>query len=615
MKKEQTNFTFPSWKIGSVRTDQNGADPSYDDFKFLQSAVLGWQQSRKNNYPFAWISNKENKHYVTLSDAIKDLPLNINSLQIRIEVPVDVKDLVKAFAELQPGIDTLDFNLSHLGLNMSTEDLEQVFSAIPKHIKTLNLANNALDAKTGEELAQIIQALPSHINSLNLGSNNLGDKTVEELLQIIKALPSHITSFNLGYNGLGKKLGKELVQIVKALPNSIKSFNLGYSESNLNDSNNSELDRYNSEYELNKYLLQKTMVNKFIQVLGALPNNIVKFDIGGEEYSKLKAVEIEKILESLPNHVRYLEDGIINIIFKKGKELEDIVRAIPKQLTSLNLSNQLIARSNEEIQDMRRPPIEELVQMIKAIPKNIVKLDLSGNELNELSSEELAQLVKALPDHIGSLNLARNNFYKVAAAELAHIFSSISKRVTSLNLSSNGLGVPVVKDLPLILSAIPPGVTHLNLSNNELDQICNHLDQAFRALPKHVSSLNLVGNHLDSFSIKVLEKIANSLPYIKTIKLNYEEIQKMSFEQRKALKSVFNNVEKVIWSDADGHTLQFNTSHTKLVAQRCAQELCSKLNSSPINGGLFYKSNSNEVVDKGLEGKEELQEKAVNGFN
>ncbi|WP_131783989.1 hypothetical protein [Legionella gresilensis] len=567
-------------KLPSLRNLHQISSSKNDNFKFNQYDILSWKQSFLDSRFLAWTNRGD---YETLSDAVKDLSLEITLLNLRIEAPVDVKDLVEALSKLHPGIETLDFNLSSLGLRMSTRELMQVFAAIPKHVTTLSLANNKLGTKTSEELAQILKAIPNHVMSLDLSNNDL------RAGQIIKAFPNHIKTLNLSSNCLGDSL--DLKELIQLLPNSITSLDLSYNN------------------------LGKSLYGIGV-LLACIPSNINTLDISGNNFT-LTANEMEFVLEFLPNHVRNLK-GFINVVSKRGLELAQVISTMPEQLTSLDLSRQLIGYFDPTIEDVYVFSADELVPMVKAIPKNIITLDLSHNQLNEMGSKSLVQMFAALPSHISSLNLSDNGFDKLTATELARIFASIPKQVSSFNLSSNNFGYPGVEDLAQVFAAIPAGVTHLNLSQNEFGRSkyqCKNLDQAFSALPKHVSSLNLAGNKLEMLSVEELEKFAGTLPYIKTIELSYKEIREMSFEQRQALKSVFNNVEKVIWCDEQGSELQFKTGHALLETQRYARELCGKLNSSPSKGGIFYSSSANGVVDKALEGKEEVQQRTVTYLN
>ncbi|MFW2572443.1 hypothetical protein, partial [Legionella sp. 29fVS95] len=194
-------------------------------------------------------------------------------------------------------------------------------------------------------------------------------------------------------------------------------------------------------------------------------------------------------------------------------------------------------------------PAIDLIEPIRNLGAGITELDLAENKLGSKSTEEIIQVLAAIPDRITSLNLSCNGFGEKSIDEIIQILSAIPKTVKHLDFGGNFFDELEKGALARILAAVPHTVTSLSLVGNTFPQDGMELAQAFACLGPNLLTLDLYFTALARFSTEHLRPLKNSLPYVQTIYLEYDEMVTMGPEKVRILNEAFPNAEEIIVLD------------------------------------------------------------------
>ncbi|WP_131781594.1 hypothetical protein [Legionella gresilensis] len=191
-----------------------------------------------------------------------------------------------------------------------------------------------------------------------------------------------------------------------------------------------------------------------------------------------------------------------------------------------------------------------LSKFFNSIPNDTTELKLNGSKLYNKKIDDLIAAFKLIPSSVASLDLSENMLRKMHTDKLLRLITAIPQSITTINLRKNNLWHKSVDDLASVFAAFSPNVKKLILGENQFrDKKTLDLSIAFKALPESVIELNLCKSHLNCLSIKNLNQMKNSLPYIQTVILSQGEIERMTTKQRIALASSFPNLKKIIFLD------------------------------------------------------------------
>lgn len=134
----------------------------------------------------------------------------------------------------------------------------------------------------------------------------------------------------------------------------------------------------------------------------------------------------------------------------------------------------------------------ELSEIFRAIPDNVTTLNLSGQSL--FDTHGLNDAIAAIPAHITTLNLQNNCLFRKRDYELKPIFGAIPQNVTTLDISKNEMPEVPSDRITAILETIPATVTI-----RHQDKTIHEILDAY--LDKRIQYKGYNGNPLEYFSI------------------------------------------------------------------------------------------------------------------
>jgi len=205
-----------------------------------------------------------------------------------------------------------------------------------------------------------------------------------------------------------------------------------------------------------------------------IPEHVTKVTLEAIGLYNLGIVRLKKLMKKFSRHVTYLhiQDDYLSFYYPPH-ELASAISNLKGTLIHLNLSENNLGFFN--IQNA-----EGIAPILKAIPKNVNSLDLSNNNL--AVTAEAAELVianfKTIPSHVESLKISNNFFESWGANFLSRLLHSIPKTVTQLDFSDQ----QNLSDL--LLESIPLHVTKLKLFNTPLQTLAT-------PLPAHINTVYL----------------------------------------------------------------------------------------------------------------------------
>lgn len=206
-----------------------------------------------NNVQWLAMTGLDKKTSQELAQILSSIPTSISSLNLTESNfgNQSVSYLKEVLAAIPLNISMLCLGENGLGSGKNSSELIEIFTAIPSHVKKVNLRNNNLDNINNDNLIRILAAIPYHVTSLDL-SGNFSNKKGEDLAKIFGAIPSHVKTLRLGTD-FYQKTNKELVKVFSAIPSHIKV-----------DSDNPEiLKKYNINFILDSYIEKRKEVKDF----------------------------------------------------------------------------------------------------------------------------------------------------------------------------------------------------------------------------------------------------------------------------------------------------------------------------------------------------------------
>jgi hypothetical protein len=121
-------------------------------------------------------------------------------------------------------ITSLDLSKNSLG-RKAFEGFSTICAALPRHLKYLNLGDNALVSKSVDKVAEGFQGLPD-LDALNLSSNSFYKIKGESLAKLLGSCPESTNGLDLSENDLYRMSGSELGKGLTGLKKGVASVNL-----------------------------------------------------------------------------------------------------------------------------------------------------------------------------------------------------------------------------------------------------------------------------------------------------------------------------------------------------------------------------------------------------
>ena len=392
---------------------------------------------------------------------------------------------------IPPTVTSLILSGNLLGQKTCTE-LRVVFDAIPPTLKHLDLSGNGFNKhKSTEELTQIFRALPRSLYSLVLGCHKLGEIPTADLLKILTGLPRNLESLDLGYHLLMHKNAGECIHkntmecilILQALPPNLTALNL--SGNGLGVRRKEDL----------------------LEIFKRLPPHLTDLDLSGNALGFKSADELAEIFRmEVFKKLRWLNVANNDLFIKNPVECQQTLGAFPRQLESLKLQGNWFSLGFKYSFD----------SIFGKLPPGLAHLNLSGMGLGLLKPEKLVEILQSMPPELTSLDLGFNELFKRGMAERdMAVLNAIPKGLKSIDLSGNGY-----LQIPEILSAIPQSLTSFCMSIEDFVECTLHeLLVAFKKLPATITIRE--SNYTTTPSNFLLDLIITG-PKIQTLLDGYE---------------------------------------------------------------------------------------------
>ncbi len=257
-----------------------------------------------------------------------------------------------------------------------------------------------------------------------------------------------------------------------------------------------------------------------------LPKNMQSISFGTTKLDLSNALgnkttdEIIEILHAIPEDIIALDLSGLELGMRNPAELIQILKAIPSWVTSVNLSKNKLNLFTKD----------ELILILDAFHANLAFLDLELNNLGKKSATDLSGILAILAQRnkLTALSLRANNLcFRKDTFELIFAVKeglSVLGNITDLNLSNNGLGIIDTSKLVQAITCFSGHLTSLNLGWNGLNQKSNdgNLIEILKAIPRNITSLNLEANCFGGIETNVLISIMKNIP---------EHIISLSFSQ------------------------------------------------------------------------------------
>lgn len=235
--------------------------------------------------------------------------------------------------------------------------LSQINELSPE-ITCLNLQQNDFSQYSMNVNNVIFSAIPAHVRHLNLSHCRL--EHLSHLDDFLACLPPHLDSLDLSWNGLSYLTAKA----VSKLPVQLTQLNLSLNE-------------FNACFEFHLF-------DSLLKMLSALPKNLRSFDFSGNNLSDFGCWQsIFQILAAMPGSLQSLDLSSNGLSYFRN-EMRDIFSALPKSLHTLVLAGNgfsskifLSADAKEFTQAIRNNDME-LQMLLKAIPSHVKHLKLQS---------------------------------------------------------------------------------------------------------------------------------------------------------------------------------------------------------------------------------------------
>lgn len=241
---------------------------------------------------------------------------------------VNGDELIRSIFRINKNTKHLDMGWNNFGKRSSNE-LQAALTNLNDQIKFLTLRGNNLGKKTGEDTALVFSSL-RHVTHVDLSFNDLN--TQKDLAVGLNGFASTpVNSLDLGSNNLGRYDNKQLNNAF-AILKWLKSLNISYN--NLDMKSEQELENLCQAFSnsLEHLDISNNNLGSKIKVIRKLPKNITSLNISDNDIAQLAVEEVNNLKDSL-THLQTLYisvDEFNNMTPKQKKAWEPILSSINK---------------------------------------------------------------------------------------------------------------------------------------------------------------------------------------------------------------------------------------------------------------------------------------------
>lgn len=275
---------------------------------------------------------------------IKAIPTNVNVLKL---VSNDLgrktaAELGELFAALKPHIKSLYLAFNDLN---KVADLHTAIAGITNGVTLLSLATNSLHKKSSEQLIQIFQAIPESVNNLDLFDNDLSQMNIDGLVAAISAIPKHIHTLDLGGNRLSSLKGEDLGRVLAAIPAHVTTLH------------------FTQE--------QRANVNNLAVGLKSLSPLVTTLTFHNNDLGRWPGAKLKEFFAAIPETVKEL--GLTGNDFRQdgNPEFDVALRGLHKEFTKIDFSKNAIFDSFET---------DNLIKILEALGSNLSKAHMPTSD-------------------------------------------------------------------------------------------------------------------------------------------------------------------------------------------------------------------------------------------
>lgn len=325
-------------------------------------------------------------------------------------------------------------------LRTTHEDLVKLFQNIPKTVKTLYLTVRNLD-----KLLAILHALPDSIENLGLYNclicNSVGEKQDKKRLELFKAIGRSVKKLNLTGNALNNLTSKCAISLFENLPNGLVELDLSYNKLGQHALRTSTIFQSIKaklvKLKINANELGQLSKDGLSTVFTILPPGLKALELRSNFSGnvQMKSEKLITVLTRIPSTVCELDlsDNDIPLIYNP----DNILKKIPHTITKLGLVEKNIAVLP---QDLLPNHINTILYSpyYASVPNTVHTLDLNAVGLNDATGERLANFFKGLPSHVRKLILTNNDLAYMDLNKIKQAFKALPLSVEEIDLSENG---------------------------------------------------------------------------------------------------------------------------------------------------------------------------------
>ena len=419
--------------------------------------------------------------------------------------------------------------------NLQSAGAIKIFKGV-KHISTLTKLNIAHNMITDEATQYIVNGLSSNseLKKLNLSHNNIKTAIFFKGLKLVG-----LTEFNCSGNNIDEHSANEISFFLSHCTNlqvlDLSCTNLQYAGG--------------------------------IKVLNISNNNLIKFNIGGNDITTNAA---HKIAVFLSNNYKLEElDLSCNNLQELGiRSILESIKLI--HLTKLSISNNQISCDLKHIAD------------VLTLATKLKELDLSYNKLSADHMTHFLYETKNIFANLIKLNVSGNVISDGAAEALADALSENTK-LKELDLSNNNLhaeGISKIFNGLKISTLLKLNISHNNVTDKAADDIANFLSRNVK-----LENLDISHNNLQSHDATKIFTI-NNIVKLTTFNIGCNNI---TTEAANDIAAFLSRNKKLV---------ELDLSYNKLLSTGVI-EICMKLSSifNLVKFNISHNNITTEAID------------------